>query len=304
MVSGFIDSAKKALSKRSSPSKATSNHPLQNDKSCDVPEGRYRQSPKEDTTVRRDVPYGTGAAVLRDKDANRTPTLQPIRETMPMFPRKETTPPRSTQRHSYRPRLNSMHEFPTSTKEKKELQGQSFEMQDNLDAVMNVSERRKKEIGRLQKEVQRLDSLVFSMASEKKEAGNKFYDLETKVRQQEKDIRQQEKDIQDLQQKLRASEEQHSQTKKLLEDRTAELKGAQAFLTTADRYSGADIIKMAESLNGEIFQVSAMMAEMLVDAPIVENFVQQGQYIEEAKVFLDGNRKLIGSRLFDYLVTR
>jgi hypothetical protein len=56
---------------------------------------------------------------------------------------------------------------------------------------------------------------------------------------------------------------EHQQTVQLLDVRTAELKGAQAFLTKADQFSGADIIKSMEELNGEIMQTAASMAEEL-----------------------------------------
>ena len=55
------------------------------------------------------------------------------------------------------------------------------------------------------------------------------------------------------------------------------------FLTTGDRYSGADIIKMSESLDAEIFQASVLMAELLVDTPVVEDSVQR-QYIQGYKI--------------------
>ena len=53
----------------------------------------------------------------------------------------------------------------------------------------------------------------------------------------------------------------HIQTVQLLEARTLELKGAEAFLTKADTLSGADIIGMLNSLNSEIYQIAALVAE-------------------------------------------
>ncbi|KAJ3891815.1 hypothetical protein GG344DRAFT_88055 [Lentinula edodes] len=44
--------------------------------------------------------------------------------------------------------------------------------------------------------------------------------------------------------------------------RTAELKVAQAFLPRSDRYAGADIMKMVESLNSEIHQTASIMADV------------------------------------------
>ena len=170
---------------------------------------------------------------------------------MQVFPRKETqtTPPESVHVSSHRVRQTSM----DLTKEKKELQSHVLAMQDILDTTLNTSEAARKKIERLKEEVQRLDSIVTSTVAAEELAGSKNRELEKKVLQQDENIR-------NLEQKLRISEEQRLQTTKILDERTAELKGAQAFLTTADQHSGADIIKMAESWNAENFQASAMMA--------------------------------------------
>ena len=56
-------------------------------------------------------------------------------------------------------------------------------------------------------------------------------------------------------------EARHGETCELLKARTAELRGAQLFLTTADKLSGAEVSQMVEKLNGEIHQAAAFMAE-------------------------------------------
>ena len=292
----IFDSTKKALTKRHSSFRAVSNHPLQNDTPRGGPDSRHHESPKkEPTTVCMPAPVAH-----REKDDVHTPNFQPTREPMREFPRKETQviPPESIHLPSNRVRQTSMHEFRALTRDKKGLQVQLSETQDTLKTVLNTCEAHRKEIRRLKEEVQRLNSTVISMGSAEKIAGNKICDLERKVLQRDENIR-------NLEQRLRISQEQRSQTTKLLDDRTAELKGAQAFLTTADRYSGADIIKMAESLNAEIFQASALMAELLVDAPsVIEDSVQQNQYIQRYKEHSKYGRKVMGSRLFDHLATK
>ncbi|KAG5644299.1 hypothetical protein DXG03_008717 [Asterophora parasitica] len=55
--------------------------------------------------------------------------------------------------------------------------------------------------------------------------------------------------------------EKHAQTLALLEARTMELRGAEAFLTKADALSGADVISMLNTLNSEIYQTAAIVAE-------------------------------------------
>lgn len=292
----LFDSTKKTFAKHPSSSKFTSNYPpLRNDKPRSDPNSRHHESPKMEPTTNTPV-------ALRGKDDAHSQNFQPTREPMKSqaFPRKETQiiPPESIHvPYSNRVRQTSMQEFRVPTGEKKGLQGQLLEMQNALNTTQNTCEARRKEIERLKDEVQRLDSVVVSMVSAEKMAGNKIRDLERKVLQRDENI-------QNLEQKLRISQEQRSQTTKLLDDRTAELKGAQTFLTTADRYSGSDIIKMAESLNAEIFQASALMAELLVDAPLVEDSIKQGQYVQKYKDNLEYGRKVIGSRLFDHLTTK
>ena len=287
----FLDSTKKALTKRPSSSKAVSNHPLPNDKPRGDPGSRHHDSPKEDSTT----VYTHAPVALREKDDVHTQNFQPTREQMQPFPRMESQPipPESIHVPSYRVRQTSM----VLTKEKKGLQSQLLEMQGVLHAALDTNEAQRKEIERAREEVQRFEAIVKSKASAEKIAENKIHDLERKVRQRDESIR-------NLEQKLRISEEQRSQTTKLLDDRTAELKGAQVFLTTADRYSGADIIKMAESLNAEIFQASALMAELLVDAPVVKDSEQRKQQLHKYKNYVEHSRKIMGSQLFDHLATK
>lgn len=64
---------------------------------------------------------------------------------------------------------------------------------------------------------------------------------------------------------LQGAETQHQQTLRLLEAKTSALKGAQAFLTTEDSLSGADVIGMVDTLNAEILQIAAFMADRLAD---------------------------------------
>ena len=284
----LFNNAKKTSTERPSSSKAISNHPLQNDNHRGDPDSRHHEFPRgEPAAVFTHVPVAH-----RKRDDIHTQNFQPTREPVQMSPRKETQtiPRESIHAPGYRVRQTSM----VLTKGNEGLQGQLLEMQGNLDSVLITNEALLKEIKRLKEEIQRYD---FAMVSAEKIAGNKICDLERKVLQRDEDIRI-------LEQKLRIFQEQRSQTTKLLDDRTAELKGAQAFLTTADRYSGADIIKMAESLNAEIFQASALMAELLVDAPVAEDSVQHKRYIQKYRKNLEHGRKEIGSRLFDYLATK
>lgn len=73
------------------------------------------------------------------------------------------------------------------------------------------------------------------------------------------------RDTRRLSEELQRETRAHAETTELLEHRTKELHGSQVFLTKADRFSGAEIIAMIESLNADIFQTAASMADALVD---------------------------------------
>ena len=75
--------------------------------------------------------------------------------------------------------------------------------------------------------------------------------------------RRQSEELRVVKEELRRAETQQAQTRHLLEERTTELKGAQRFLTQTDSLSGAEVISMAESLNAEILQAAAYMADSL-----------------------------------------
>jgi hypothetical protein len=57
-------------------------------------------------------------------------------------------------------------------------------------------------------------------------------------------------------------EARYGQTCELLNARTSELRGAQAFLTTADKLSGAEVSEMVGILNGEIHQAASYIADL------------------------------------------
>jgi len=62
---------------------------------------------------------------------------------------------------------------------------------------------------------------------------------------------------------IHRAEVQHEITRKLLEEKTTELKGIQMFLNKADSLSGADVVGLVNSLNAEVLQVAAFMADTL-----------------------------------------
>lgn len=64
--------------------------------------------------------------------------------------------------------------------------------------------------------------------------------------------------------------------KAMLEQRTSELQGVQRFLTTADMFSGAEVVNMLRKLNEEVQQSATYIAEWAV-----ENFTFETQNTEQ-----------------------
>lgn len=109
-------------------------------------------------------------------------------------------------------------------------------------------------------------------------------ELEETVRQQKQEARTSHAEVHDVQARM-------EKALKLLQNRTQELKGAQPFLTKTDSFSGADVIALVQSLNGEIFQLSAIMADsfpMVGDSPNVA---------EEQMLAPNNTEKYLGARL-------
>lgn len=86
----------------------------------------------------------------------------------------------------------------------------------------------------------------------------------------------------------------HSQTVALLDARTSELKGAQAFLTKADSTSSADVVRMMEGLDAEILQTAAFMADHFV-------FDERQHVTEEMQEAIDRLGDLLGPKIVDSL---
>ena len=106
---------------------------------------------------------------------------------------------------------------------------------------------------------------------------------------------------QKLEGELKNTKAEHRDSIELLRIRTAELKGAQAFLTKADILSGAEVIKLVEALNGEIMQTAAVMAEAFV---IEEKRVEatNGEAEEISKIYARAG-EIVGYRMAEMLRT-
>ena len=106
---------------------------------------------------------------------------------------------------------------------------------------------------------------------------------------------------QNLEGELQKTKAEQRGSIELLRIRTAELKGAQAFLTKADVLSGAEVIKLVEELNEEILQTAAVMAESFtVDQKKIE--AKDGESEETSKVYVRAG-EILGYRMAELLRT-
>ena len=115
-------------------------------------------------------------------------------------------------------------------------------------------------------------------------------------------VRRQESEIRRLHEKLRRADDKNAQLERLLAERTADLKGAQAYLTTVDIYSGADVLKMVEGLNAEVFQLSASVAELVDEKTMTTSYVDVSRLPPDFEKYQHSLRGRVGQELMDYLV--
>ncbi|KIJ92016.1 hypothetical protein K443DRAFT_114234 [Laccaria amethystina LaAM-08-1] len=180
-------------------------------------------------------------------------------------------------------------------KDKEELKLQLNQTISHLNYAEETSHHMKQKVRKAEEELQQLakrDAETINHLRTQLESQHRHgQSLEAKIRQQTADISA-------LREQLRRAEANNSQTNQLLDVRTAELKGAQVFLTKADSFAGADLIKMVESLNSEMFQGAAFMSEGLeFDEVAGRNVRLNAQTMERAKI-------LLGSVMFSQLLAK
>lgn len=134
------------------------------------------------------------------------------------------------------------------------------------------------------------------MAKER-EAKQKIADLLEKNHRQEEEMRV-------LKERVRYAEEKNTQMSNLLQVRTADLRSAETFLNTADQYSGFEITTMVNTLNAEIFQASAYMAELLEDTSMVAAEDERKRNMAKNVRGLENAHQEIGNGLFAYFLEK
>lgn len=169
--------------------------------------------------------------------------------------------------------------------------------QDNL----KIAEQRKID---LHKANNQLRDEKAQLLERERAAANKERETQQKIAELQSKNRRLEEEVRSLKEKFRSSEDKNSQTTTLLQSRTADLRAAEAFLTTANQYSGSDIINMVQILNAEIFQAAAYMAELLEDPSTVAAEEDRKRVLQKYSRSLEEARPEVGESLFTYCAGR
>jgi len=188
------------------------------------------------------------------------------------------------------------------------LDDESAKLKTQLEVTQHDLAQSTKQSGEMYRRVQKLQGEREDLLATIKVERTDWLREKTKAENQIRDLHGTNQKLEDelkmLKGALRGVQEKQLQTTKLLEERTADLKGAQTFLTTVDRYAGADIMKMVVALNAEIFQGAALISELLGDEnttlKVDEKRKDSAKSIQAAK---DGLAPHIGLELFEHLST-
>jgi len=122
----------------------------------------------------------------------------------------------------------------------------------------DLAERQKAKIDAQRDEIIRLRNLMEKYAKKYREAKERIVELEHDIGKVS-DVHQETLEKQN--QRIQSLVDRLAQTEELLATRSAELAGAQYFLSTTDRLSEADVLGIVREVNENIFQVAANLTE-------------------------------------------
>ena len=210
-----------------------------------------------------------------------------------------------THKPDARPRNNHL---PTNTSSQRgTVANENAELKTQLEAGRHDLAKVTKQSRELERRVQKLEGekedLQASVNIEREGVSREQMEAKKQIRDLQGKNQKLEEELNILKGTLRGVQDKHLHTVKLLEERTADLKGAQTFLTTVDRYAGAEIMKMVEALNAEIFQGAALVSELLGDGNAfeVDGRMKNVQLTRGDRDYLT---QFIGPKLIEHLSTK
>ena len=156
---------------------------------------------------------------------------------------------------------------------------------------------------RIHKLVDEKEDLLANANIERERMSREQMEAKKQIRDLQGNNQRLEDELNILKGTLRGVQDKQMHTVKLLDERTADLKGIQTFLMTNDPYTGAEITKMVEALNAEIFQGAALVSELLGDgnASEVNERRRNAQLTRSDRDYLT---TFIGPTLVEHLSTK
>ncbi|KAG5636040.1 hypothetical protein H0H81_009313 [Sphagnurus paluster] len=170
------------------------------------------------------------------------------------------------------------------------------ELRKELDAVRRAAQEKADGLTVLEKELEGMRSRAKDDVAALEGARKHAEELEEQLDVRTREAREHKEELTRL-------NDRHTQTLQLLEARTLELRGAEAFLTKADALSGADVIGLLNTLNSEIYQTAAIIAEAFEFKTKAER--EGKQRIEEEEEIMDevyvSAGEIVGERMLELL---
>jgi len=193
----------------------------------------------------------------------------------------------------------------------KRTKDEILELKNDLENEKETRRRLQKDLADAFHDISALTKTIKSQEKDREDIVVQYNALRTQLLSRDQNLSsleernwKQQQELQMLKDKLKVAEEKCNQTEKLLEERTDDLKGVETFITTADRYSGAEVVKMVETLNAEIFQTAAVVSEFLEDISSRATAEEHRHDIQTYKESLEIVYRQIGSDLFLHLQNR
>ncbi|KAG6816744.1 hypothetical protein H0H87_003333 [Tephrocybe sp. NHM501043] len=138
------------------------------------------------------------------------------------------------------------------------------------------------ELSTVRLELARLEEALAAQVKEVDEGRRRLKESEEKLKEAMEDNKALNVQLGDRDREFKRQEDElqqhvsdHALTVQLLETRTQELKGNEAFLTKADLLSGADVVALINTINTEIYQTAANVAEAFEFKPKVSGMSRE-----------------------------
>ncbi|KAK2464375.1 hypothetical protein APHAL10511_003522 [Amanita phalloides] len=175
------------------------------------------------------------------------------------------------------------------------LKQESFETKQQLQTTLTQLHEREDAVGALKTQIDRLTADVAVVQKQLQDARHEGGVTKRDLVAVEDRARQTRRE-------LDVVREKYEQTQELLQTRTAELKAAQTFLTTADKLSNVDVVNMIDKLNADMLQVSALVADAFTFEPKNESDLEtiESAQVEEA---IDRATETVGPRMVQLLMS-